>query len=218
MKISIPKQIALLQKNIVKIFNYQLSTLLYQEDGSIYLIIEPSDGYWKGGRYPFSIYFPDDFPDDPPNVISLDEEILHPNISNDGSVCLNIIGDDWNSSLGIEDIIQGLLFLFYEPAPDDALTDAFYGYYGKTETFEEFVSRKVKDSIDVQRDKRLAMMDYENNYVLNLSKSIVSEVIQSQVDYQECIQTTNNINRKHSKNYESEFERNEDMMRKFISI
>ena len=218
MNISIPKQVAVLQKNLVKVFNYQLNTLLYTEDGSIYLVIEPSDGYWKGGRYPFSIEFPDDFPNNPPNVKSLDEDIPHPNIGY-GSVCLNILKYDWDPSLGIVDIIQGLLFLFYEPAFDDALTDVFYDYVDCDELpFEQYVSQIVNSSIELQRNQRLSLLYQENEYVVNLSRSIVTDVIRSQIDYREITQPANPLKRRYSKNCEYECEDNEIALRKYISI
>jgi ubiquitin-conjugating enzyme E2 M len=219
MKISIPKQVAVLQRNIVKVFNYQVNTLTLNDDGSIYVVIEPSDGYWKGGRYPFSISFPDDFPENPPSVTNLDEEIAHPNISTDGGVCLNILGYEWDSSYGIADIIQGLLFLFYEPAFDDALTDAFY--YNDdypTLNFDEYVRERIRVSIESQRNKRLALLDEENGYIVSLASSIVSEVVRSQVEYKEVEISINPLKRRHSKNFESEPENVEISLRRYISI
>lgn len=220
MKISIPKQVAVLQQNIVKAFNYQVNTLTLNDDGSIYVVIEPTDGYWKGGRYPFSISFPDDFPENAPNVTNLDEEIPHPNISTDGLVCLNIFEHDWDSSYGISDIIQGLLFLFYEPEFDDALTDAFiYHYDYPTLSFDEFVrERIIRVSIENQRTKRLALLDEENRYIVSLASSIVSEVVKSQVDYKEVDISINPLKRRYSKNFEGESESVEISLRRYISI
>ena len=50
--------------------------------------------------------------------------ILHPNIgyNQDGfDVCLTLL-DEWEADFGVDDIIQGLLFLFYEPNWDDPFT------------------------------------------------------------------------------------------------
>ena len=210
MKISIPKQVAVLQRNLVKVFDYQVNTLTLDDYDNIYVVIEPSDGYWKGGRFPFKIEFPADFPDCPPDVINLDQEIVHPNISTCGRVCLNILSDEWDSSFGIADIIQGLLFLFYEPAFDDALTDTFY--------CTDDPVWMISVSIESQRSKRLALLDEENGYIVSLASSIVCEVVKSQVDYKEAEIPINPLNRRYSKNFEAEPKNAEISLRRYISI
>jgi len=46
---------------------------------------------------------------------------LHPNIQSDGSVCLNLLREDWQPTLSLEDVIMGLLHLYVSPNPDDPL-------------------------------------------------------------------------------------------------
>lgn len=48
-------------------------------------------------------------------------QVYHPNIDHDGSVCLNVLREDWKPVLNIGAIIYGLLMLFIEPNPDDPL-------------------------------------------------------------------------------------------------
>ena len=48
-------------------------------------------------------------------------QIYHPNIDLDGNVCLNILREDWKPVLDINSVIYGLIYLFYEPNPDDPL-------------------------------------------------------------------------------------------------
>ena len=38
-----------------------------------------------------------------------------------GKVCLNILREDWKPVLDINAVIYGLIYLFYEPNPDDPL-------------------------------------------------------------------------------------------------
>ena len=70
---------------------------------------------------------PDDFPETYPEV-TCTTEIYHPNIdpTSDGSnnVCLSLF-DEWDPNFGIRDVIQGLLFLFYNPNVDDPLSSYF---------------------------------------------------------------------------------------------
>ncbi len=62
--------------------------------------------------------------------------IYHPNIDPTGdenNVCLNLF-DEWTSTYGLRDVIQGLLFLFYNPNLEDPLSS----YFGDTMSTEEF--------------------------------------------------------------------------------
>ena len=47
--------------------------------------------------------------------------VYHPNINLEGNVCLNILREDWKPVLDINAVIYGLIYLFYEPNPEDPL-------------------------------------------------------------------------------------------------
>lgn len=80
----------------------------------------PDSGYWKGAKYQFKFVIPPDYSHHPPKVTCL-TKIYHPNINLEGAVCLNILREDWKPVLDINAVIYGLIYLFYEPNPDDPL-------------------------------------------------------------------------------------------------
>lgn len=82
--------------------------------------VSPDSGYWKGAKYMFSFVIPDMYPHVPPKVTCMNK-IYHPNINLQGNVCLNILREDWKPVLDINAVIYGLIYLFYEPNPDDPL-------------------------------------------------------------------------------------------------
>jgi ubiquitin-conjugating enzyme E2 M len=82
--------------------------------------VKPDSGYWVGAKYTFSFVIPDSYPHTPPKV-SCSPKIYHPNINFAGNVCLNILREDWKPVLDINAVIYGLIYLFYEPNPDDPL-------------------------------------------------------------------------------------------------
>jgi ubiquitin-conjugating enzyme E2 M len=84
------------------------------------LTITPDVGFWEGGVYKFSIKIPDMYPHDPPKV-KCETSIYHPNIDLEGHVCLNILRADWKPILDVNVVIYGIIFLFYEPNPNDPL-------------------------------------------------------------------------------------------------
>ena len=72
----------------------------------------------------FQISFSSTYPDRAPRL-SCHTRIYHPNIDplgDDNNVCISIISD-WTSTNTLEDIIQGILFLFYHPNIEDPLSD-----------------------------------------------------------------------------------------------
>jgi len=69
-------------------------------------------------RFTFAV--PPMYPHTPPKV-HCETKIYHPNIDLEGNVCLNLLRDDWKPILSCSNLIDGLLFLFLEPNPDDPL-------------------------------------------------------------------------------------------------
>lgn len=93
------------------------------------LTIVPNDGLYRNGKFDFEISFddPSSYPENLPLVICT-TPIYHPNIDNDcddTNVCLSLF-DEWDSN-SLVDIVQGLLFLFYNPNLEDPLSSLFDG-------------------------------------------------------------------------------------------
>jgi len=87
---------------------------------TFYIEVKPDTGLWVGGTYTFKFIVPDDYPHKAPKV-TLEERIYHPNIDENGAVCLNLLKADWKPILTVQQILHGLMFLFLEPNPDDPL-------------------------------------------------------------------------------------------------
>eukprot|EP01102_Stenamoeba_stenopodia_P022385 TRINITY_DN9300_c0_g1_i1.p1 TRINITY_DN9300_c0_g1~~TRINITY_DN9300_c0_g1_i1.p1 ORF type:complete len:204 (-),score=65.94 TRINITY_DN9300_c0_g1_i1:74-685(-) len=82
--------------------------------------LRPTDGLFKGAEYQFEVKVPYDYPYTPPKVKCL-TPIYHPNINEEGAVCLNILRQDWKPVLTLGSVIIGLMTLFLEPNPADPL-------------------------------------------------------------------------------------------------
>lgn len=87
---------------------------------SFHVVVTPDTGPWIGARYDFTFSIPALYPHEPPKVVC-NTRIYHPNIDLAGAVCLNILREDWKPVLDINAVIYGLIYLFYEPNPDDPL-------------------------------------------------------------------------------------------------
>jgi ubiquitin-conjugating enzyme E2 M len=106
--------------------------------------ITPDTGYWKDATYKFVFAVPPHYPHSPPKV-ECKTNIYHPNIDLQGKVCLNILREDWRPVLDINAVIYGLIYLFYEPNPDDPLNHEAADLFRKDiKSFERLVNRTLR--------------------------------------------------------------------------
>mmetsp|Transcript_13813 Transcript_13813/g.20215 ORF Transcript_13813/g.20215 Transcript_13813/m.20215 type:complete len:179 (+) Transcript_13813:96-632(+) len=173
---SIIKQYARLQKSCGKVFNYQVHSILVSDDlEKLHFTVEPLDGLWKGGRYQFVATL-EEYPYCAP-VVHCVTPIKHPNISFKKGLCLNLL-DMWNQSHTLEDLLQAVLFLFYEPNFEDPLTPEFYS--NKLEVTKTLIEQSVKLQIETRRTEEDTRVDFVTNFVSKVMKGVLySEVVES---------------------------------------
>jgi ubiquitin-protein ligase len=83
-------------------------------------IIGPGDSPYAGGIFFLDINFPSDYPFKPPKV-SFTTRIYHPNINSNGSICLDILRDQWSPALTISKVLLSICSMLTDPNPDDPL-------------------------------------------------------------------------------------------------
>jgi len=86
----------------------------------VHVTLKPNDGLYQDGKFDFVVTLPEDYPNRAPTVYCK-TKIFHPNISYSGSICFNILGTDWDSSLRLVDYVHALLWLLYQPNLDSRL-------------------------------------------------------------------------------------------------
>jgi ubiquitin-conjugating enzyme E2 D/E len=85
-------------------------------------IFGPKDTPYEGGKFNIIITFPSDYPYNPP-LILFKTKIYHPNINENGAICLDILKDEWSPILTVSKIMYSLSSLLSEPNADDPLVD-----------------------------------------------------------------------------------------------
>lgn len=90
----------------------------------------------QGGVFFISIHFPPDYPFKPPKVqfqtkvckslkkvtTNIDPlQVYHPNINSQGSICLDILKEQWSPALTISKVLLSICSLLTDPNPDDPL-------------------------------------------------------------------------------------------------
>lgn len=81
------------------------------------LYVTPDEGYWAGGKFCFHVFVTEEYNMAPPSV-HCETKLWHPNISEDGAVCLSLLrqssldGLGWAPTRRLKDVIWGLNSLF----------------------------------------------------------------------------------------------------------
>ncbi|KAB8236771.1 putative ubiquitin conjugating enzyme (UbcD) [Aspergillus alliaceus] len=83
-------------------------------------VVERGDSPYSGGVFFLTIHFPTDYPFKPPKV-NFTTRIYHPNINSNGSICLDILRDQWSPALTISKVLLSICSMLTDPNPDDPL-------------------------------------------------------------------------------------------------
>merc|ERR1711924_363609 len=83
-------------------------------------IMGPPDSPFAGGVFFLNVHFPTDYPFKPPKI-NFTTRIYHPNINSNGSICLDILKDQWSPALTISKVLLSICSLLTDPNPDDPL-------------------------------------------------------------------------------------------------
>ena len=84
------------------------------------VILGPIGTPYEGGVFNLSISIPSNYPFKPPIVI-FKTKIYHPNINSSGSICLDILKNQWSPALTISKILLSICSLLSDPNPNDPL-------------------------------------------------------------------------------------------------
>ncbi|GAB2227890.1 hypothetical protein Droror1_Dr00009718 [Drosera rotundifolia] len=90
---------------------------------TIYADIDgPAGTPYENGVFRMKLILSRDFPHSPPKGYFL-TKIFHPNIANNGEICVNTLKKDWSPSLGLRHVLLVVRCLLIEPFPESALNE-----------------------------------------------------------------------------------------------
>lgn len=81
------------------------------------VIFGPDETSWEGGTFQLELSFSDDYPNKPPQVRFL-TKMFHPNVYMDGTICLDILQNQWSPIYDISAILTSIQSLLSDPNPN----------------------------------------------------------------------------------------------------
>ena len=108
------------------------------------VIFGPDDTVWEGGVFNLIIEFSDDYPNKAPKVKFV-TKMFHPNIYNDGSICLDILSHMWSPVYDVSSILTSIQSLLTDPNITSPANNTAAVMYSNN--YQEYVTR-VKQVVE----------------------------------------------------------------------
>merc|ERR1711976_594898 len=116
-------------------------------------IFGPEDTPWEGGTFKLKLVFNEDYPNKPPSV-SFTSKMFHPNIYENGSICLDILQHNWTPIYDISAILLSIQSLLTDPNPrSPANFEAAKLYQENNLQYENCIRQHVEKSWDTKELK-----------------------------------------------------------------
>ncbi|KAH3766516.1 Ubiquitin-protein ligase [Pelomyxa schiedti] len=108
------------------------------------VIFGPEDTPWEGGTFKLQMAFTEDYPTKAPKVRFV-SRIFHPNVYADGSICLDILQNQWSPIYDIAAILTSIQSLLADPNPNSPANSEAAKLY--TENKSEY-DRRVTEIVE----------------------------------------------------------------------
>ena len=81
------------------------------------VIYGPAETPFEDGTFKLQIEFSEEYPNKPPKVRFM-SKMFHPNVYNDGQICLDILQNRWSPTYDVSSILTSIQSLLDEPNPN----------------------------------------------------------------------------------------------------
>merc|ERR1712188_49819 len=107
------------------------------------VIFGPENSPWDGGTFKLVLEFSEQYPNKAP-IVKFVSKMFHPNIYADGSICLDILQNNWSPIYDVAAILTSIQSLLTDPNPNSPANSEAARLF--TENREEY-TRQVKLSV-----------------------------------------------------------------------
>ncbi len=108
------------------------------------VIFGPEDTPWEGGTFQLMLEFNEEYPNKPPKVRFV-TKMFHPNIYNDGQICLDILQNQWSPIYDISAILTSIQSLLCDPNPNSPANSEAAGLF---QSNKREYDRRVRDIVE----------------------------------------------------------------------
>ncbi|XP_014519890.1 ubiquitin-conjugating enzyme E2 2 isoform X1 [Vigna radiata var. radiata] len=108
------------------------------------VIFGPDDTPWDGGTFKLTLQFTEEYPNKPP-VVRFVSQMFHPNIYADGSICLDILQNQWSPIYDVAAILTSIQSLLCDPNPNSPANSEAARMF--SENKREY-NRRVRDIVE----------------------------------------------------------------------
>lgn len=111
-------------------------------------IFGPDDSAWEGGIFSLRITFSERYPDKPPRV-RFTSDMWHPNVYSDGTLCMDIIQDQWSPVHSVATLLTSIQSLLTDPnCASPANPEAAQLYLNDRPAYNKKVRRIAQKSVE----------------------------------------------------------------------
>mmetsp|Transcript_40360 Transcript_40360/g.67641 ORF Transcript_40360/g.67641 Transcript_40360/m.67641 type:complete len:157 (+) Transcript_40360:199-669(+) len=123
-----------------------------QSDDNLFVwsatIMGPDETPWEGGIFSLRLTFGEQYPDKPPRV-RFTSELFHPNVFNDGILCMDTIQDQWSPCHNVCTLLTSIQSLLCDPNPaSPANPEAAQLFTSDRQAYNRKVRRIAQKSVE----------------------------------------------------------------------
>ena len=93
---------------------------------------------YAGGKFRMKLIISQEYPSTPPKGYFI-TKIYHPNVANNGDICVNTLKRDWTPDVVLKHVFQVIRCLLIVPFPESSLNDEAGKLF--MDSYEEFARR-----------------------------------------------------------------------------
>jgi len=135
----------------------------------------PSGTPYVGGIYKLSFKLDNTFPYQPPKIKFV-TPVYHPNIDEDGNICLDTLKQQWSPALCIDHVILSISALLDKPNPDDPLSPSIAKEYKNNyKLFLKNAIKSTKENTKSTKDPHRSYMS-ENEVIEKVNEENASKI------------------------------------------
>ncbi|PNW75165.1 hypothetical protein CHLRE_12g515450v5 [Chlamydomonas reinhardtii] len=111
-------------------------------------IFGPDESEWEGGIFTLRFTFTERYPDKPPRV-RFSSEMFHPNVYQDGSLCMDVLQDQWSPCHNVSTLLTSIQSLLTDPnCSSPANPEAAQLYLNDRAAYKKRVRRIAQKSLE----------------------------------------------------------------------